>query len=349
MSGMVVRVVGAGQIGASHILSLNRNERVGTILVNDLNGAAQQKGIAYSPKARRDDPQTRADLTIIGTQAHQHWPASRRYLERGEPLYIEKPLSLDLDEARQFAAAERTGSWICVGQNMRFFPGPLAIKLVGDIGLRILTLHKYRLRGPRDPDPLYGANYYKTRGRFGYDGGVMAQQAQHLFDLACHLMGPARSVHAIGAHLEHAIECEDTSSAILDFGGPMATLHGTTAAQGKPFEWNDKLQRSAEVTIMTVAARDGNACVHDLNLDAFDWWSFPQSVPDIIGSPVYQLRYRALEAVAHGLPAPVTAASVMDGLLALHAAYRSMDSGRPEAPGEAHNRLGRPETQEAAA
>lgn len=334
---MIIRVVGAGQIGMSHIKSLRKHKGVEAILVNDIDRAAQAEGIKEAKIARRDDPNTRADLTIIGTQAHQHWPVARHYLDRGEAIYVEKPLSLDIEESRQFAAAERAGSWICVGQNMRFMRGPQAIKLLGDIGLRILTLHKYRLRGPRDPHPLYGAAYYKTRGRFGYDGGVMAQQAQHLFDLACHLMGPAKSAWAIGAHLEHAIECEDTSAATLDFGGPMATLHGTTAAHGAPFD--DK--KSAEVTVMTVAARDGNASVHDWHLDKFDWWSFPQKPDAIIDGRSVSLRNIALAAIAGGAASPVPAASVMDGLLALHAAYRSMDSGKPEATGEAHDRLGR--------
>lgn len=343
MSGLVIRVVGAGQIGAAHIRSFIPAPYVEKILVNDTDGAAVVKALVWGDKVRIDDPACKADLTIIGTQAHQHWPVARHYIDRGEPIYVEKPLSLDLDEARQFIAAEDTGAWICVGQNMRLMAAPVALHRLGNVGIRLLTLHKYRLRGARDPDPLYGAAYYKTRGRFDYDGGVMAQQAQHLFDLAVHLLGPAMSVYCAGRTFEHKIECEDTATATLDHGHCFSNLLGTTAAHGGVFGEHP----TAENTFLTVAARDGNACVQGYQLDKANWWTFGKTFDELSGYAP-SLKSLAISAIIEGWESPLPPSHVIHGLEALHAAYRSMDSGRPEVPGEAHPLLGRPALREAA-
>ena len=81
------------------------------------------------------------------------------------------------------------------------------------------------------------ATYYRSaawRGTWaGEGGGVLMNQAPHTLDLLCHLAGSPAKVWGWTRTLAHAIECEDTAQALLEYpNGAPGYLHINTVETG---------------------------------------------------------------------------------------------------------------------
>ena len=67
--------------------------------------------------------ETRPDVVHITTPPQSHFQLTKKCLEAGCHVYVEKPFSLDLSEAREmFALAEKFGLRIIAGHNYQFSP-----------------------------------------------------------------------------------------------------------------------------------------------------------------------------------------------------------------------------------
>lgn len=63
------------------------------------------------------------DCAVIATPAHSHFELASRYLEGGRDVFVEKPLTLRSERARELAdLAERSGRILQVGHIFRFDP-----------------------------------------------------------------------------------------------------------------------------------------------------------------------------------------------------------------------------------
>jgi predicted dehydrogenase len=80
------------------------------------------------------------------------------------------------------------------------------------------------------PPEYYSAS--RWRGTWALDGGgALMNQGIHTVDLLLHLLGPVARVTGLTATRRHAIEAEDTATALLEFAnGAQGTLDVTTAA-----------------------------------------------------------------------------------------------------------------------
>lgn len=322
---MKIRVVGMSPwAGRGHARRASRRSDVDLVLVNDINPKAVAKMVGGKIVA---DDGSRCDFTFVATPTQTHWDVARRYIDRGEAVYVEKPLTLNISELDAFLAAEKAGAWICVGQNLRFSPGGMAAK-TATVGSRPIALQIAKWRG-REP------SYYKNgKGGFAFDGGVLAQQAQHCIDLACWLFGtPPLLVSAFGTTLKHKIECEDTAAVLLNFGHGFAMVGGTTAGS-----------LAMEDTTLSLTTESGLVRSNGFVLDHVQDYCGAGDLP----APLPDLAHIALSAFQTGDRSPVTVASVENGVRALHAAYASMAAnGQPMPLTAQHPLLGQP-LQEAA-
>ncbi|NAS10608.1 Gfo/Idh/MocA family protein [Poritiphilus flavus] len=100
--------IGAGGKGASDIAnaSVNGRERVVALCDVDFSGSAKRsverfpKAKLYDDYRRMLDKQKNIDAVTISTPDHVHGPAAKAAMERGIHVYVQKPLTHNIREAR---------------------------------------------------------------------------------------------------------------------------------------------------------------------------------------------------------------------------------------------------------
>ena len=159
------------------------------------------------------------DTTFICNPTNQHIPTALLAAQAGCNLFIEKPLSHNLDRVDELISrADDRGLIAVVGYQMRFHPclqRLYALISEGKIG-RILSVraeigeylpgwHKYE-----DYRQMYAS-------RQDLGGGVILSQI-HEMDYLYWLFGFPSSVYALGGHLSNLeIDVEDTADILMNF------------------------------------------------------------------------------------------------------------------------------------
>lgn len=113
---LVLAAIGAGGKGASDIknASVNGRERVVALCDVDFSGSAKSS-IENFPKAKlyadyREmlDKQKDIDAVTISTPDHVHGPAAKYAMDRGKHVYVQKPMTHNIKEARMLTELART-------------------------------------------------------------------------------------------------------------------------------------------------------------------------------------------------------------------------------------------------
>lgn len=175
------------------------------------------------------DPSVEA--AIVLTPPSSHLEVSRRCLEAGKHVLVEKPLELTSARGAELVSAARAcGKVFGVVLQHRFRPASLRLKAaldggeLGSIEAAFLQVPWWR------PQAYYDEPGRGTLARDG--GGVLLTQAIHSLDLFRSLVGVSKVVAAQARTTGlHRMETEDYVSALLETGnGAPATLVTTTAA-----------------------------------------------------------------------------------------------------------------------
>jgi len=134
------------------------------------------------------------DGVLIGTNCLYHTPYAVKVLERGLPLFLEKPVAIDEEQLDQLHAASRTTkSQVVVSFPLRLSELCVMTKEVIDSGV-IGTVENVQAV---NNVPFYGSNYYHGWMRNeALTGGLWLQKATHDLDYLTWLVGkpPARIV-----------------------------------------------------------------------------------------------------------------------------------------------------------
>lgn len=179
-------LLGAGFIGSVHAANLAANPGVDFCLVYDVDQArARSLAAAHGARAATGlhevfDPSA-IDAVFIASSTDTHAAHLRRAAEAGVAVLCEKPIDLDLEQAREAAAhAAGYGIPVMVDFNRRFDRDYAELKRIVDAGeIGRIELIQLSSRGPAMP-PL---SYIAT------SGGQMRDQTVHFFDLARWLSG----------------------------------------------------------------------------------------------------------------------------------------------------------------
>ena len=195
MRRLKIAIAGAGYIAGRHAGSLAALPEVDLVAVADPQvERAQQLAARVGARAVRDaadllnDPGLDALYLCVPPSAHGDLEIAS--LERGLPLFIEKPLAVDVDTAERVAAAvAAAGVPVATGYHWRYLD----------------TLeHAQELLRDRPPRMLLGAWLDKAPrtpwwGQQRLSGGQTVEQVTHLLDVARVLAGEVVSLHAEGA------------------------------------------------------------------------------------------------------------------------------------------------------
>ena len=225
--GYVVGVIGAGRIGRIHTENLMRMHDVDVTRVADPRGdecaewasSLGLDGVAKGPEAILDDPSIKAVFICSPTDTHASLIGEAA--ARGKNIFCEKPIDLDLGEAREaLNKASRAGVRLQVGFNRRFDHNFRHLReVVASGGVGDPHIIRITSRDPEPPPPEYIAS----------SGGIFLDMAIHDFDMARFLAGAeVEQVYATGACL---VDPEigkagdiDTAVTILSFTGGLKAV-----------------------------------------------------------------------------------------------------------------------------
>lgn len=180
----------------------------------------------YSEMLRSDE----IDIVTIATPSGKHMEPAVEAALHGKHVLCEKPMEISLERIdTMIDAHEKAGTYLGGIFNYRFNDSVSLLKNAienerfGDISYASVHVPWWRTD-----------DYYKSkwRGTWKLDGGgALMNQSIHMIDLLQHLAGPIDSLNAYISTIGHAIEVEDTATAIVKFKNQaLGGIYGSTAS-----------------------------------------------------------------------------------------------------------------------
>ena len=192
---MTVRIgfVGTGGIANHHLRTLAQLDEAELVAFCDvveekaLAAASEYGGRAYGHYEPLYDSET-LDAVYICLPPFAHAQPELAAIERGLPIFVEKPVSTSLEQARAVQAAIRGQNLIsAVGYHWRCMDTTAqAIECLGDepVGFALGAW----------TGGMPGVPWWRVLAE---SGGQIVEQTTHIFDLARYLLGEVESVHAM--------------------------------------------------------------------------------------------------------------------------------------------------------
>jgi len=187
-----VAFIGVGGIAEVHIRNLAAMDGVSIAGVYDIN-PARAKEIGQRYGARDYGSTTELldacshDAVYVCVPPSAHGEAERAVIERGIPLFVEKPLATELRVAQELLAAiERKKLLTAVGYHWRYSEATAIAKEALE-GRKVGMVQGYWL----GTMPMVG--WWR---RHEQSGGQMVEQTTHIVDLARYLAGEITQVYA---------------------------------------------------------------------------------------------------------------------------------------------------------
>lgn len=227
--GLTALVVGCGSIGRRHVANLCRLDDVAEVLIHtgienclDLFNDREKLSMAGSLA------EVEADFAIIANETHRHIDTALLLAERGINLFIEKPVSHNVDGvARLRAVARKKGIKVFVGYNMRFLGamGYIKRKLVEEA---VGTPYFARIEAGQylptwRPEVDYRTSYSSKSAR----GGGVGLDLSHELDYMRYLFGGPSSWKVTKKRVSGLeLDCEDVFEGVFEYeNGFVCNVH----------------------------------------------------------------------------------------------------------------------------
>jgi predicted dehydrogenase len=228
---MKILIVGLGSIGRRHlnnILSIYPEAEIILLRHSKKPESETISGVGQVVYSLSDAIKADPDVAFITNPSPFHIPVAIELAKKGIHLFIEKPLSQDLNGVYEFSEiCKKNNNIVMVGFNYRFKKSLMALKdaLHSDLIGKILS---YRGEvGQYLPDWRMNSDYRQTVSARKELGGGALLELSHEFDYSRWLMGEVDSVCAIaGKYSDMEIDVEDIAEIILQFkSGAIGNIH----------------------------------------------------------------------------------------------------------------------------
>lgn len=196
-------VIGTGNIGRVHVAEFVRHPDVQVRAVTDAylpgaRAAAAEYGVPVVHETAEEliaDPSI--DAVVIAVPNRFHGPLAVRALEAGKHVLLEKPMAIDVEDARRIVRAQKeSGRVLMIPHQMRWEHSSIQVKEQIDKGALGWIYHAKAGWFRRKGIPGWGT-WFTRREESG--GGPLIDIGVHLLDLAFHLMGDVRPVSVFGS------------------------------------------------------------------------------------------------------------------------------------------------------
>ncbi|MEM2240445.1 MAG: Gfo/Idh/MocA family oxidoreductase [Candidatus Bathyarchaeia archaeon] len=248
-----VGIIGCGGImRGCHIPILAKMSNVKLVAFCDVEiGRARELAQTYKANAYADYRdmllRERLDAVFIAVPPYAHG-FEVEVVEKGIHIFVEKPVALDLDTAKQVEKAiQRSGVVNSVGYMWRYLDTTdKALEVLRDSGPIVLVEGHYI-----DPFWLPPGHWWLSKSK---GGGQVIEQATHVFDLARFLVGDVERVYAefdyslIGKYAVGS-DVEDCSITVLKFKSGAIGVITATCISRNTYNFTD-LKILAEKTVI---------------------------------------------------------------------------------------------------
>jgi len=232
-----VGFVGSGGIAESHLSGLSKHPDVALVAFCDINLARAEEvagryGAQAFDEAKKMFAAVELDAVFFCLPPFAHG-AEFEAIQRGVPFFVEKPINLDLGQAKEIAAAVAEKNLLtCVGYMNRYRQSVQTVRQLLAEDPAILVTGGWIGGTPREaPGGILRWWVQKDKS-----GGQFLEQVTHTVDLARFLCGEAVAVHAFAAKgmlsgVPSNYTIEDSSVVNIHFAsGAVANLWGSCAA-----------------------------------------------------------------------------------------------------------------------
>ena len=227
---MKILVVGCGSIGQRHIQNLKKFSDVEVVAcrmkgeIKEIEKKFDIKTVSGLDNGLAQNP----DAVLITTPTSTHIPIALKVAGKGCHLFIEKPISDNLDGVDKFIKIINKNKLICmIGYNLRFHPGLRLIKeyleknTIGDIVSARVQAGQYL------PDWHLTEDYRMSYSAKKSLGGGVILDLSHEIDYIRWLLGEVKEVLSFSGKLSHLeIETEDVAEILFRFkSGVIGEVH----------------------------------------------------------------------------------------------------------------------------
>jgi myo-inositol 2-dehydrogenase / D-chiro-inositol 1-dehydrogenase len=223
VTGVAVGMVGAGAVATRHVRTLLAMGGVRVAAVADPAIerarllAGQAGATAYASHLDMLERE-RLDAVYVCVPPFAHGPPELAAIDAGLPLFVEKPVAIDLDTAERIAARLAGRPLLtCTGYHWRWLD-------IFDRAADLLAANPARLVSCSWLDKVPPPPWWRRRDG---SGGQTVEQTTHVLDLARALAGEVTEVQAFGTRAPGA-DVDEVSVGSLRFaGGAVGSLAST--------------------------------------------------------------------------------------------------------------------------
>ncbi len=238
---MKIAFIGTGWVANRHLGNLVKEtdlEIVGHVspVTKELDVATQRWGGNRYTSVKDLLAHETVDAAWITVPPSEHGEIELAFIEKGIPIFVEKPLSADRSTGEKIGRKIRESKLIAaVGYHWRAMDTIPEVKNFLKENPARMVLAAWH---DSTPPPTWWH-------RQATSGGQMVEQATHLFDLARYLVGEGKAVEALGStHQRPAypiLDVADVSAALVQFDGGVPAVFSATCILSKPHEIYVKL------------------------------------------------------------------------------------------------------------
>ena len=215
-------IIGLGTISVVHLDAIASNPEIKLSAVCDVDPALKSQApeevpfyTAYKEMVKAEKP----DVVHICLPHYLHYPVAKDLVEMGVNVFCEKPVALNIAQAKEFAALEAKHPEVKIGICLQNRMNETTEELK-----RIIDSGEYgKVTGIRGFVPWYrNPEYYSQkpwRGTWAEaGGGSMINQSLHTLDLMYYLAGDVSRLHAVVGQLnDYGVEVEGDVVARMEF------------------------------------------------------------------------------------------------------------------------------------
>lgn len=331
-------LVGCGRISKRHSELLGENQITGAQLIavcdkiiSKAEVIADKYGIPAYSCFHKMMKAEKVDVVVVLTESGLHAQNAIDLAPYGAHIVVEKPMALTLDDAdAMIEACDKYGVKLFVVKQNRFNVPIVELRKALDQGrFGKLIMGTVRVRWCR-PQAYYDQDSW--RGTWGYDGGVLTNQASHHIDLLEWIMGDVESVFAKSKRALVEIEAEDTAVVILKFrNGALGIVEATTAVRPKDLEGS-----------ISVLGETGSVEVGGFAVNEMKTWNFTEiqeedseviekysvNPPNVYGFGHQAYYEHVVDCISNKTPQLVDGLQGRKSLELINAIYESIETGR---------------------
>lgn len=245
-----VGLIGVGKMGISHYAILNAHPEVDVVAIADTSGlvlAMLQKhlGVKTFKDYRQMFEVCDLDCVVVATPPKVHAETVGAALERGLHVFVEKPLSLTVEDGRALVRLAFQKHLVGqVGYHHRFLATFQEAKRLVDSGL---VGQPYHITGEAYGQVVIREEGSSWRAKKGEGGGCLHEYCSHVIDLMNYLVGPPTEVLGTVLKSVYSVHVEDAVYATLSYPNDMS---GQIAVN-----WSDETYRRMTTRITLQGTR----------------------------------------------------------------------------------------------